>query len=198
MSTHTQHVYQLVPRPAWAKVSRVLDRTETEQFKRFFDDWAVMIRVRPGGLRQRAWRRGIHADGRLEAGRRVGLHPADGLWTARRRSCTCVPVGWRASGGPGSRAPARVVVVGSERAAAEAMAATAVKMDADVRAIYKPAPAVIPNAVSLKFIRQSNEQLEGINVRKRAGTEQGGPRADAVTGGPRAGTVAGQGPGRAP
>ena len=78
------------------------------------------------------------------------------------------------------------------------MAATAVKMDADVRAIYKPAPAVIPNAVSLKFIRQSNEQLEGINVRKRAGTEQGGPRADAVTGGPRAGTVAGQGPGRAP
>ena len=45
---YTQHVYQLVPRPAWAKVSRVLDRTETEQFKRFFDDWAVMIRVRPG------------------------------------------------------------------------------------------------------------------------------------------------------
>ena len=41
-----QHLYQLVPRPAWAKVSRVLEHTETEQFKRFFDDWTTIVQVR--------------------------------------------------------------------------------------------------------------------------------------------------------
>ena len=40
-----QVLYRLVPRPPWAKFSRVLDRTETEQFKRHFDDWVTVVRA---------------------------------------------------------------------------------------------------------------------------------------------------------
>jgi len=40
-----QEIFNLIPRPKWAKMIKVLDRAETEIFKKLFDDWEEIISV---------------------------------------------------------------------------------------------------------------------------------------------------------